>query len=123
MTSKRNRALIVEDEFLIAEGLRVQLETIGLEVCGVATTADEAVALNERHRPDLVLMDVRLDGARDGVDAAMEIHETTQTPVIFLTGSREDMTIARINKDHPAGILFKPISPLQLQRTIQSVIN
>jgi len=123
MTTKRNRALIVEDEFLIAEGLRVQLETIGLEVCGVATTADEAVALNEQHRPDLVLMDVRLGGARDGVDAAMEIHETTRTPVIFLTGSREDMTIARINKDHPAGILFKPISPLQLQRTIQSVIN
>ncbi len=83
MTAKRNRALIVEDEFLIAEGLRVQLEMIGLEVCGVAMTADEAVALNEQHRPDLVLMDVRLSGERDGVDAAMEIHETTRTPVIF----------------------------------------
>jgi DNA-binding NarL/FixJ family response regulator len=121
--TKKKRALIVEDEFLIAEGLRVQLEGIGLEVCGVATTAEQAVALNAQHRPDFVLMDVRLAGERDGVDAAMEIHETTQTPVIFLTGSREDMTIARINKDHPAGILFKPVSPLQLKRTIQGVIS
>ena len=121
--TKRNRALIVEDEFLIAEGLRVQLEALGLEVCGVASTADQAVALNERYRPDLVLMDVRLAGERDGVDAAMDIHEATQTPVIFLTGSREDMTIARINKDHPAGILFKPVAPLQLQRTIQGVLS
>jgi DNA-binding NarL/FixJ family response regulator len=123
MTAKRSTALIVEDEFLIAEGLRVQLETFGLEVCGVATTADEAVALTEQHRPDLVLMDVRLSGDRDGVDAAMAIHQSMRTPVIFLTGSREDMMIARINKDHPAGILFKPVSPLQLQRTIQSVIG
>ena len=121
--TKKNRALIVEDEFLIAEGLRVQLETIGLEVCGIATTAEQAVALNEQHRPDLVLMDVRLAGERDGVDAAMEIHEATQTPVIFLTGSREDMTIARINNDHPAGILFKPVAPLQLQRTIRGVLS
>ena len=121
--TKKNRALIVEDEFLIAEGLRVQLETFGLDVCGVATTAEQAVALNEQHRPDLVLMDVRLAGERDGVDAAMDIHEATQTPVIFLTGSREDMTIARINKDHPAGILFKPVAPLQLQRTIQGVLS
>ncbi len=123
MTEKRNRALIVEDEFLIAEGLRVQLEAIGLDVCDVATTAEEAVALADRHQPDLVLMDVRLGGDKDGVDAAMEIHANMKTPVIFLTGSREDMTIARINEDHPAGVLFKPVSPLQLKRTIEAVLN
>lgn len=123
MNQKRPRALIVEDEFLIAEGLRVQLQSMGLDVCDVATTAESAVELAQKHRPDLVLMDVRLDGEKDGVDAAMEIHRSMKTPVIFLTGSREDMTIARINEDHPAGVLFKPVSPLQLQRTIKGVLG
>jgi DNA-binding NarL/FixJ family response regulator len=123
MTEKRHRALIVEDEFLIAEGLRVQLEALGLDVCAVATTAEAAVALAQLHRPDLVLMDVRLGGEKDGVDAAMEIHGSMKTPVIFVTGSREDMTIARINSDHPAGVLFKPVSPFQLKRTIESVLG
>ncbi|MBO9670407.1 MAG: response regulator [Sphingobium sp.] len=123
MNQKKPCALIVEDEFLIAEGLRVQLQAMGLDVCDVATTAEAAVELAEKHRPDLVLMDVRLDGEKDGVDAAMEIHRSIKTPVIFLTGSREDMTIARINEDHPAGVLFKPVSPVQLQRTIEGVLR
>ena len=123
MSQNRPRALIVEDEFLIAEGLRVQLQAIGLDVCDVASTADAAIALAVKHRPDLVLMDVRLDGEKDGVDAAMEIHRTIKAPVIFLTGSREDITIARINEDHPAGVLFKPVSPVQLKRTIEAVLR
>ncbi|HEY1125462.1 MAG TPA: response regulator [Sphingobium sp.] len=123
MSQHRPRALIVEDEFLIAEGLRVQLEAMGIDVCDFATTAEAAVAHATKHRPDLVLMDVRLDGERDGVDAAMEIHRNIKIPVIFLTGSREDMTIARINEDHPAGLLFKPVSPLQLKRTIEAVLS
>ena len=123
MSQNKRRVLIVEDEFLIAEGLRVQLETFGLDVCDVATTAETAVVLAERHRPDLVIMDVRLNGEKDGVDAAVEIHKSVRVPVIFLTGSREDMTIARINRDHPAGVLFKPVSPVQLKRTIESVLG
>jgi two-component system, response regulator PdtaR len=123
MSQNRPRALIVEDEFLIAEGLRVQLGTMGVDVCDVATTAEAAIALAAKHRPDLVLMDVRLDGEKDGVDAAVEIHRNIKAPVIFLTGSREDMTIARINEDHPAGVLFKPVSPVQLKRTIEAVLR
>lgn len=123
MSQNRPRALIVEDEFLIAEGLRVQLGAMGVDVCDVATTAEAAIALAAKHRPDLVLMDVRLDGEKDGVDAAVEIHRNIKTPVIFLTGSREDMTIARINEDHPAGVLFKPVSPVQLKRTIEAVLR
>jgi AmiR/NasT family two-component response regulator len=123
MTDKKTRALIVEDEFLIAESLKAQLENIGYDVCGIAATADKAVALAIEHEPDFVLMDVRLDGEKDGVDAALAIHGLVDTAVIFLTGSREQATVDRIAMDHAAATLFKPISSIQLKRTVVSLIG
>lgn len=116
------RVLIVEDEFLIAEGLRIQLQGMGLEVCGVADTAEEAVALAREHDPRLVLMDMRLRGDLDGVDAAIAIHEQVGARVIFVTGSREPATIERIATDHPAATLFKPVSSQQLRRVVADTI-
>lgn len=123
MTQNRKLALIVEDEFLIAEGLKAQLNSMDVDVCGVASTAEQAVELARAHDPNVVLMDVRLDGARDGVDAALEIHESVGTPVIFVTGSREQATLDRIALDHAAATLFKPVSASQLRRTIESVLG
>jgi two-component system, response regulator PdtaR len=121
MTEMKKKALIVEDEFLIAEGLRAQLDSLDVDVCGVASTAEDALALAMKHRPDFVLMDVRLDSERDGVDAALDIHAHVDSQVIFVTGSREQTTIDRIAADHPAATLFKPISHLQLKRTIEAL--
>lgn len=115
--------LIVDDEFLIAEGLRMQLEDMGVAVCGKAATADEAVALARRHRPNVVLMDMRLKGGKDGVDAALEIHDQVGSKVIFVTGSREPSTLERISQDHPSGILFKPVSGAQLETAIQAALT
>ena len=89
MTDNRNVALIVEDEFLIAEGFRSQLDLMGIEVCGVVSTADEAVDLAMEHNPG------------------------------FVPGSREPETIERIAQDHPFATLFKPISAIQLKRTVE----
>lgn len=113
---------VVDDEFLIAEGLTLQLEDMGMTVCGTAASADEAVALVQATRPAIVLMDVRLDGEKDGVDAAITIHETVGSKVIFVTGSREPATMERIHLDHPAGVLFKPISDWQLRQAIDAAL-
>jgi DNA-binding NarL/FixJ family response regulator len=113
---------VVDDEFIIAEGLRLQLEDMGLTVCGTAATADAAVALVQAKRPALVLMDVRLEGDKDGVDAAIAIHETVGSKVIFVTGSREPATMERIQLDHPAAVLFKPISDRQLKQAIDAAL-
>ncbi len=110
---------VVDDEFVIAAGLSVQLEDMGMDVCGTAATAEEAVALVQAQRPEVVLMDVRLAGDKDGVDAALAIHDTVGSKVIFVTGSREPATMARINLDHPAGVLFKPVSDRQLREAIE----
>lgn len=118
MTNLANCVAVVDDEALIAMGLRAQVEGLGMPVCGTAATADEAVALAQAFRPAVVLMDVRLGGEKDGVDAAMAIHATVGSKVIFVTGSREPATMARIGADHPAGVLFKPISDSQLRDAI-----
>ena len=122
MTGLRGGVLIVEDEYLIAEGIRLQLEDMGLDVCGVAGTAESAVAMAEKHRPSVVLMDVRLRGGGDGVEAAMAIHEKVGSKVIFVTGSREPATLTRINEDHPVAILFKPLFGRQLQAAVEQAL-
>ena len=119
MSELSNTVLVVDDEFLIAQGLCMQVEEMGLTVCGSAATADEAVLLTQQHRPAVVLMDMRLRGEGDGVDAALAIHETVGSKVIFVTGSREQGTIDRIHLDHPSAILFKPVS----ERALRSAIN
>ena len=113
--------LIVDDEQLIALSLTMTLEEMGIEVCGTAATALKAVEMANRHRPGIILMDVRLKGEKDGVDAALAIHEIFEASVIFITGSREPETVARIRQDHPAAILFKPILPVHLHEAIEQV--
>jgi DNA-binding NarL/FixJ family response regulator len=76
MANALKRVLIVEDQFLISEYLRIWIEAFGLEVCGVAKSADQAVKLAQEQRPEIILMDMRLEGGRDGVDAAREIANT-----------------------------------------------
>lgn len=122
MTKLNNTVLVVDDEYLIALGLCTQVEEMGLTVCGTAATADEAVALTQQYRPTVVLMDMRLLGEKDGVDAALAIYETVGSKVIFITGSREPATIERIKLDHPSAVLFKPVSDQQLRAAIQAAM-
>ncbi len=123
MTDLRNHILIVDDEFLIVEGLRAQIEDFGLAVCGSADTASKAIALAQELQPRLVLMDMRLSGKADGVDAALAIHDTVGSQVIFITGSREPATLARIALDHALTVLFKPVTARQLQTAIDAVMR
>lgn len=115
--------LIVEDEFLIADHLAAMVDDMGLAVCGIADTADGAIAMAVEHRPGAVLMDVRLKGRKDGIDAAQSIHGSVGCPIIFVTGSRESSTVARINEDHPAAILFKPVKFEQLETVVLAALG
>jgi two-component system, response regulator PdtaR len=123
MRTLKKTVLIVEDEHVIAMGLSAQIEDMGLQVCATADTAERAVAEALAHRPVIVLMDVRLRGEKDGIDAAKAIHDGVGSKVIFITGSREQRTIDRIGLDHPFATLFKPISDRQLQAAIHDAIK
>jgi CheY-like chemotaxis protein len=115
--------LVVDDESIISSLWCAIVEGMGLQVCGTATTAWQAVALAQAYRPSVILMDVRLRGERDGVDAALEIYDTVGSKVIFITGSGEPSMQARINMDHPAATLFKPITDSQLQNAINDAMR
>jgi DNA-binding NtrC family response regulator len=114
--------LIVEDEVLIAETFATMAEAAGMHVCGMAASADQAIALAELHDPSLILMDVRLRGAKDGVAAALAIREFSLVPVIYVTGSRELETVRRIETDKSASILYKPVGAHQLGSLIRQLL-
>jgi CheY-like chemotaxis protein len=122
MIELNRSVLVVDDEAIIAELWCVHMEMMGLEVCGTAATAVDAVRLAEQHRPAIVLMDMRLLGKKDGVDAALEINALVGSKVIFITGSQEPETMARINLDHPTAVLIKPVADHLLRATVERAL-
>jgi two-component system, response regulator PdtaR len=114
------KILIVEDQFLVSECLKIWVEILGFEVCGVAKSADRAIELAVQHEPNYILMDVRLEGARDGVDAALAIHGRFDTRIIYCTGSSEPSTLKRISEDHAFAVLIKPIDSTQLRTVLDA---
>lgn len=117
--------LIVEDERLTAVDLMRRVESYGYEVVPqVAVTAGDAVELALFHRPDLILMDVRLKGGPDGIDAAEVIlEEMGYLPIVYLTAFSNDDTVNRVRDLKPAGFLFKPIDFRRLKREIAGALN
>ncbi len=115
---EQERILVVEDERIIALDLRHRLEKFGYEVVGTASRADEAVKMTGSERPDLVLMDIMLSGEEDGVDAATEIKDRFQIPVVFLTAYADEETLERAKIAEPVGYVLKPFKERELYSTI-----
>jgi DNA-binding NarL/FixJ family response regulator len=116
------RILIVEDQALVALDLREYLTGMGMTVVGVVDSAAEAVDAAARERPDVVLMDIRLRGERDGVDAALDI-QRLDVAVVFLTSHSDRATLERIRLSAPFGYLLKPIQDYELIATIDRAIH
>jgi DNA-binding NarL/FixJ family response regulator len=103
------RVLIVEDDYLQAEALQVVLDDRGYIVCAVAKTAEEALFSAKAKKPDIVLMDVRLNGHLDGIDAAALISRTCDCGIVFVTGFADEPTRARIRAVTPHAVtVMKP---------------
>lgn len=117
--SSEPRALIVEDEALIGEELRERLSRLGFSVIATVDTAEEAIAIAVRERPDLVLMDVRLKGDKDGVQAAIEIRQQVDVPIVYVTAYSDRVTVDRAKGTEHDGYLLKPFHKRDLQSTIE----
>ena len=115
------RIVIVEDEYLVACELELSLLAAGFEVCGIAVRADEAVACVLKEQPDLVIMDIRLLGSKDGVAAAIEIYNRSNIRSIFTTAHADDETRSRAEAARPLGWVAKPYAGGTLVRTIRQV--
>jgi len=114
---RSHRVLVVEDEGLIAHDIASRLESLGHTVADTVSTADAAVAMAPQ--ADVVLMDIRIDGPRDGVEAAKEIRERYHVPVIFLTAHADRSTLDRAKITGPFAYLVKPLSTNALQSAIE----
>ena len=113
------RILIVEDEGLVAEEIRSRLSKMGYVPVGVAHTGGDAVSRSEELHPDLVLMDIRLNGDMDGIEAAEHIQAKLGIPVLYLTAYTDEDTIQRAKLTYPFGYIIKPIEERELHVTIE----
>jgi DNA-binding NarL/FixJ family response regulator len=113
------RILIVEDEFLIALELENRLLDAGYKVVGIAVTATEAVAMARAEQPDLAIMDIRLAGRTDGVEAAIELFGTFGVRSVFASAHADAETRKRAAPARPIGWVQKPYSAEALIRLIR----
>lgn len=120
---RKVKVLIVEDEVLVAKDIKMQLEELDYEVCQIATRADEAMRAMEIHIPDLILMDINIDGPFDGIETAEKIRLINETPIIFLTDLRDRETFDRAKMIGPAVFLNKPFNEYELGRHIDLAVH
>ena len=117
------RILIVEDEHIVAIGIKRMLKGLGYTVTGVASSGEDAISKAESTFPDLVLMDIMLKGELDGVEAAKEIKERFDVPVVYLTAYSDSNIVERVKKTGPFGYIVKPFDEKDLHSNIEIALH
>jgi PAS domain S-box-containing protein len=115
--------LVVEDEALVAKDLQRSLSGLGYRVPATAGSAVDALRCAERHHPDLVLMDVRIRGADDGITAAGALRARYGVPIVYLTAYGDRATVARAKDTSPYGYLLKPVKIEELRITVELALH
>ena len=116
------RILIVEDDGIVARDIQQTLVRLGYAYPIVVSSGEEAVQRVAEIRPDLVLMDIKLKGAMDGVEAAQQIRARFDIPVIYLTAYADDLTLRRAKITAPFGYVLKPFEEEELHSTIEMAL-
>ena len=116
------RVLIVEDRFVVAYNLQDRLQTMGYSVLGIAPSGKEAIRSTMELQPDILLMDIRLQGDMDGIEAAREIRAGCDIPIVYLTGHADEPTLQRAKLTEPYGYLLKPFNARELHSTIEMAL-
>ena len=112
------RFLVVEDEVMAAMCLEMELKRVGYAVCQRVVSGEEAIVSAAQQRPDVVLMDIRLAGELDGIEAAQQIQAAAGIPVIFMTAYPDDNTLERANRLNPLGFFIKPVKIRDIQTVL-----
>lgn len=113
------RIMIVEDERIVAKDLQFRLQGLGYQVAAMASEGHDAIDKAGATRPNLVLMDIRLENGMDGIAAAEQIRSELDIPVVFLTAYADQATLARAKITEPFGYILKPFEERELQSTIE----
>ena len=116
------QVLIVKDEVIVAENIRTRLLSLGYAVSAVVSSGQEAIQKAAEMHPDLVLMDIKLEGDMDGVEAAEQIRARFDIPVVYLTAYANDDTLQRAKITEPFGYILKPFEVRELQTAIEMAL-
>jgi two-component system, response regulator PdtaR len=123
-TVPSRRALIVDDEFLIAFDLESSMRELGFDVCTVASNERDAIELAKSNRPDVVVMDVYLGGTRAGIETARWLREVCDVPIVFVTAHSDADTMKRIHTVMPSAPVFsKPVYQETLANAVSAVTH
>jgi signal transduction histidine kinase len=115
--------LIVEDEIILARTISLTIENLGYQVAGIADSGEEAIQIVSEVQPDLVLMDIVLDGELTGIEAAEKIRDRFDIPVVYLTAYGDHNTVEQATRTDPFGYIIKPIEPDELSATIKIALR
>jgi two-component system, cell cycle sensor histidine kinase and response regulator CckA len=116
------KVLVVEDEIIVAKDIQDRLRRLGYIVPAVVSTGEEAIKKASETQPDLVLMDIVLKGEMDGIEAAREIRDCFNIPVIYLTAHADESTLSRTKTTEPYGYIIKPFEEIELRTTIEMAL-
>jgi PAS domain S-box-containing protein len=111
--------LVVEDERIVARDIQRSLSDLGYDVPATAATAEQAIALASNRCPDLVLMDIRIKGTRDGIETAEILRERFNVPIVYLTAYADATTVERAKRTEPLAYLLKPVKPNELRSAVE----
>jgi PAS domain S-box-containing protein/putative nucleotidyltransferase with HDIG domain len=119
MAKNHKKILVIEDERIVAEDIKTRLQRLGYTVCGMAFSGEGAVKKTKEMQPDLVLMDIVLEGEMDGIEASRAISSRFDVPVVFLTAYVDEEILERAKIIKPFGYLFKPFEDRELHTAIE----
>ena len=117
------KILIVEDELIIAEDVKRMLSKMGYDIVGNAMDFNEAIAILENVVPDLILLDINLNGKKDGIDLANAINRNYKIPFVYTTSYSDSVTLERAKATHPINYLVKPFKEEQLFTAIELALH
>ncbi|MCX5632251.1 MAG: response regulator [Phycisphaerae bacterium] len=121
--NNKKQILIVEDESIVAMDIRRTLQNLGYEITGTVASGQAAVQEARQNPPDLVLMDIALNGPMDGIEAAAQIRSDLGVPIVYLTAHTEDMTVDRAITVEPFGYLGKPFKDRELKAAVETALT
>ena len=117
------KILIVEDEAIVAIDLEMKLQSQGYANVNIAYSGEDAVKFAKLNNPNLILMDIKLGGNIDGIEAAKQILEFSQIPIIYITGNSDYVSDDRLLATQPVEVFIKPVAAWKLFEVIEKVID
>jgi len=120
---RKKQIMIVEDELIIAEDVKYSLISSGFEVFEVVATGSDSVRLAGELKPDVILMDILLEGDMSGIEAAQEIKRTSKVPIVFCTALTDEHTKKMAKLTDPHGYITKPFEESELQSALSDLFS